>query len=303
MRLSLAALLIAATPAPAQPEPTVRVGSWNIEWLGQPEKRHSKHDQKPEDIAKYIKSSGVQVLALNEICATTTEGPLRNANLDQAFEWLWKETQQDWQYVLFPKPGAADRLQLVGVAWNNRAVQKVGEPFQIPIRRPAGADEFWRRHPWAMKLTFGDKKTDIVVVPLHMKSNRGGEDVMKLRRYEEAKGLVRAVGAVQTQFQDDDVVLIGDSNALKASEPGMQLFSMAGFRDLNAGDLKTWIKSPLFDAAPFDRVFVPDGQPEFKDTVQHVHTNHHLDSEEAFRAVLSDHYLIYVDVKLMDDDD
>jgi hypothetical protein len=80
-------------------------------------------------------------------------------------------------------------------------------------------------------------------------------------------------------------------------------YTAAGFRDLNADDLKSWIKSSRFDAAPFDRVLVPDDQPEFRDARLTVFKNHHLNDEIEFRKKCSDHYMVVADVKVMEDDD
>src|SRR5271155_2580886 len=74
--LLLPVLLLPWTLAPARQdapvEKKVRLGTWNIEWLGNPGMR-KKAAQKPEDIAKYIMASKVDLLGLNEI-TTNLEG-------------------------------------------------------------------------------------------------------------------------------------------------------------------------------------------------------------------------------------
>ncbi len=286
-----------------QAEKTVRLGTWNIEWLGNSGKR-KKPAQDPDDLAKYIRASKVDLLGLNEITHDAEGDEPRNKTLTKTLEALKKETGKEWQHLLFPSEDKDYKDQLCGVAWNTSVVQLVGKPYRIPIRRGPKADEnLWRRHPYAVKFSFGEKKTDVVLIPVHMKSNRGGITVMSKVRTEEANTLIRALAAAQNHFKDDDILILGDLNCLIRDEPALARFRAVGFRDLNFDDDTSWIKERIYPAAPFDRILVPEDQPEFKDCRFHVFREHHLDSEKAYREKLSDHYLVYTDIKVMDDDD
>jgi hypothetical protein len=119
----------------------------------------------------------------------------------------------------------------------------------------------------------------------------------------EANCLIRCLGQVQNQYQDDDLVIIGDLNCLVREEPALVRFRNLGFRDLNHDDQLTWIKDRLFDPAPFDRVLVPEEQPEFRGVPFTVFKGHPFEDEKEYRARLSDHYMILTEVKVMDDDD
>jgi hypothetical protein len=190
------------------------------------------------------------------------------------------------------------------VLWNAGRLKLVGAPLKVPVRRGPAQKELLRRHPYAVKFSAGDGKTDLVLVPVHLKSNIGGEDVTAKQRAEEARAILRSLGAVQNHFTDDDVVVLGDCNCRKADEPALRRFTAGGLRDLNAGDQLTWIKSSRFDYAPFDRILVPDDQPEFGATsAARVVRDSHLGGEEAFRRLLSDHYMLTADVRVLDDDD
>jgi endonuclease/exonuclease/phosphatase family metal-dependent hydrolase len=295
-------LFTSAQPEAAQ-QPTVRLGTWNIEWLGNPTKRR-KPAQKPEDIAKYIQASKVDLLALNEI-SDDEEGPEpRNTTLNATCKILQSESRQEWKHLLFPSEEKNHKDQLCGVAWNDNVVKLVDKPFRIPIRRAPSADEnLWRRHPYAVKFTLGEKKTDVVLIPVHMKSNRGGITRMSKVRAEEANTLVRALAAVQNHFKDDDIIILGDLNCLIREEPAMMRFRSTGFRDLNFDDQTSWIKERIYDPAPFDRILVPEDQPEFRNCRFTIFKEHHFESEKEYREKLSDHYLVYTDIKVMDDDD
>jgi hypothetical protein len=289
---------------PAAAVKTVRLGTWNIEWLGNAAKRR-KPAQKPEDIAKYLLASKVDLLGLNEITDDAEGDTPANKTLTETFKLMTKETGKEWKHVLFPSETPGHKDQLCGVAWNTEAVTLMEKPYRIPIRRGPAADEnFWRRHPYAVKFSFGDKKTDVVLIPVHMKSNSGGGITkMSKVRNAEAGALVRALAAVQNHFSDDDIIVLGDLNCLVHEESAMMRFKAAGFRDLNANDQLSWIKERIYDPAPFDRILVPEDQPEFKDCRFTVFREHAFNSEREYRQQLSDHYLVYTDIKVMDDDD
>src|SRR5262245_16453188 len=61
-------------------ERTVRLGTWNIEWLGNSGKRE-KPAQDPDDLAKYIRASKVDLLGLNEITHDVEGDEPRNKTL------------------------------------------------------------------------------------------------------------------------------------------------------------------------------------------------------------------------------
>src|SRR5439155_25792585 len=98
-------LPLVAVPAPqekTQPEVRSRLGTWNIEWLGNAEKRR-KPAQKAEDIASYIAASKVELLALNEISINgETEGRLTNSTLNEVCKQLKARERGGWQHLVFP---------------------------------------------------------------------------------------------------------------------------------------------------------------------------------------------------------
>lgn len=292
-----------STPLCGQEPEVVRLGSWNIQWLGRPDRRGGSA-QDASDLAKYIQASKVDVLALSEVSCNSDDGPLpTNTTLTRAFAQIKESTGQEWKHLLFLKEDATDKDQLCGVAWNTAKVKMVGWPYQVPIRRWGPSAFVWTRHPHAVKFSAGEGKTDFVVIPVHMKSNRGGEEATSKQRAEEAKTLVRNLGGIQNHFKDDDLVILGDFNMLRCTEMGHARYTQNGFRDLNAADAWTWIKDAMYAAAPFDRIFVPDNQFEFDDCTFKVCKTHHLADEPTFRSRVSDHYLVLTEVRVHVDDD
>jgi hypothetical protein len=301
-------LLLSLTAAPpageAKEEGSARIGAWNIEWLGNAEKRR-KPIQKAEDVAAYIAASKVILLALNEVTGDVeSNGTYSSSILTEAFKQLSARDGGNWRHLLFPPEKKDERDQLCGVAWH-KDWELVDKPFRIPIRRgPKTSDDIWRRHPHAVKFSRGDKKTDVVLIPVHMKSNSGGGVTQRSKvRAEEARLLVRGLATMQNHFQDDDVLILGDLNCLLREEPALAQFRVNGFHDLNGADQLTWIRDRQFDPAPFDRILVPEEQPEFKGCSLTVFREHGLNGEREFRERLSDHYLVHTDIKVMEDDD
>lgn len=291
------ATILADTPS------TVRIGSWNMHWLGRSDRRGNT-EQSPEDIAKYIDASKVAILAINEVSFNDgTEALPQNKSLKRAMALLKAKTGDDWEHRLFLRDDPRDVDLLCGVAWNTSKVKLIEKPMRIGIRRSKRWQDIWNRHPYAVKFSTGEGKTDVVVIPVHMKSNFGGVFKTSKQRTQEARTLIRALGQVQNQFSDDDVIILGDFNTRYGSEECLYRYAVTGFKDLNGADQMTWIKDNRYSAAPFDRILVSREQPEVKDCKQVVFKEHHLGTEEKYRKVLSDHYLVYTDVAVQEDDD
>ncbi len=300
----------------------IRVGAWNIEWLGFADKRAKPgkdHPQAPKDLADYIHSSQVDVLSLEEIGVDNNVGPLKSAALQAVLDELKSEHGEEWEYVLFSKADYPEetedfvrRGQHIGLAWRTDKATRVGEPFAIPV----GASKtfgikFWERRAHAVKLSFGPGKTDVVFVPVHMKSNRNesnpsDQKYTEKQRTAEINALVKQLQALRAHFQDDDIVVLGDTNVLANEDSTLTALLEAGFSDLNQDDRGTtaaWGEG--YTSAPFDRILVPARQPEFRQSHQSIHILHDGSDEKIkeHRRKLSDHYLIWCTIEIGTDDD
>jgi endonuclease/exonuclease/phosphatase family metal-dependent hydrolase len=284
--------------AGASADDWVRIGSWNIEHLG-----NRSFGQHEKALAEHIRLAGPDILALQEIYDNDENDDTRtNTRLDQVFNILNGDPGQDWDYVLFANKQTNDKSQLCGLAWNKKRVSKVGNGLRINV--VDDNDEFflWDRHPHAVKFSLGASKTDIVVIALHMKANTS--DFAAEQREVEAEKLVGQLDAVKAHFDDNendddveqDIVLIGDTNCKKAGERSLLIFEDAGFKDLNAADRTTFVSGD----APFDRALVPEEQTEFRFSRQYVLIS--CDAEE-HEKYLSDHHMILVPVRIEPDDD
>jgi hypothetical protein len=276
-----------------------RIGAFNIERLGS-----RTPGQQPIAIAEHIDLSGAVAIALAEIDvtdeqpndpATPFDESRRNESLDTAFGILNQEGDTDWKYELFPNRTAGDKSQLCGVAWDAKVIKRESPAFAIPISGP-DADSIWDRRPHAVKLQYGDK-TDIVFVPVHMKSNFGSAAQGRATREKEAAALIAGLPAVTEHFNDEEVVIGGDTNFLAADEPAGVLVEEVGYRDTNSLDVTTFIGSG--DGAPFDRFFLAD-KPIFVFARQYV-----LQATEpvAHDEYLSDHQMVLMSFRVKSDED
>lgn len=310
MKLWVLAGLLAVSAFPVLGQDRIRVGAWNIETLGSPDSRDYLRKspsngygvpRKPAELADLIQALRLDVLALSEIDDTDArEGPATNRVLDEAFRILNRRSGNDWTYRLFPKRIRRYSSQHTGLAWNRLRIRAVGKRFRIPVVDVTSRRFFeWDRHPHAMKFTRGRGRTDFVVIPIHMKAGRNDEAVKQRR--SEAEALVRELSEIQEHFQDQDIILIGDFNMLRRSEPAGRVYRRkGGLFDLNYTDRSTHIAD-----LPFDRCYIPRVQREneFAGVTQVRIVAPPAGEERRFRRELSDHWPIVVEFAELADDD
>lgn len=312
----------------------IGIGSWNIQWLGNP-KEGNRGAQSAADLASYIKSGSVDILALAEISKTSlgSDGSARNSTLDSAFALLDQEEGSKWRYVLFPKrEGArAPDDQWIGVAWNTSQVQMQGAPIKVPAEidpereksiqaefpKPGSEKIIFARWPHAVKFSAGQGLTDWFVVPAHWKSNTDGPATEKARAYE-TELLIKGIAQLRQANSENDIIVLGDSNMLRADEQAGLNMKAAGFLDCNARDLATHLPYKSTEkGAPFDRIFVLPARTSTAQTCGGSNNGQRLTdfklvrptqwkpgiSNADFRRLLSDHVMVRTSVCVTEDDD
>jgi hypothetical protein len=297
---------------------TIRLAAWNIEWLGLPQERSGFARgvaQKPAELAEYIATSGSALIALQEIIGEGS--PPRSKDLDAVATALNSRDPGPWLYILFPGRGGRED-QLTGILWNSRRVTALasnGKPFDLgkdtPVRvaltksgerppRSSQGSALWNRPPHAMKFSAGPGASDFVVISVHMKADFEG--TFAVHRREEAQILADALPQLMKTFADRDILLAGDTNITAAGEPAIQVFTAAGFADLNAANLQTHWRGGFTD-----RVLAPADQPEFATRSFKVWSDAFLKPRTMdngdFKRNYSDHFLVFTDIKITDDDD
>ncbi len=313
--VAVAVFTFASQPAFGQRVIPLRVGSWNIEHLGDPGSRRgtgTKQLQKASDLAKYIQFAKVDLLLLQEITAdeSAPNGFPRmyrtNRVLNETFGLLNRASQgkAEWKHILFPKAISSDRSQWTGVAWNSSRLSALGAPFSIPVshRRSSQDKQMWNRGAYAMKFRVGERLTDFVVIPLHLKANYSNKKYAK-HRDEEISNLLAMRAQLAKRFPGEaDFIVGGDTNILGKDEPAVARFAKQGFKDLNpSADTHTSRGS-----SPVDKLFVPTNQPEFRRSTVQV-TRDFMQRERLsygeFRRRFSDHWIIVMEVRIAVDDD
>lgn len=279
---------------------TLRVGAWNIEWLGTPGSRSgiSKGvQQTPEDLADYILAADVDILGICEIAQNATDGSPTNETITAALRIVSEKRGGKWQHQLFP--ARSGRNQLCGIAWDASVVTPKSAMIAATCAEaPADDERVWSRPPPTILFSAGEGRTDFAVVMVHMKSNYNGD--FSAQRGREAHHLV---ADLPRTVADRDVIIMGDTNCNKPTEPAIAAICEAGFVHLTPADAKTFWKG---DGA-LDRVFVPADQPEFAsrhyEIMRDAYLSKHALTLDDFKKRYSDHFMVVTEVAVMKDDD
>lgn len=287
----------AAPGAPPRPPlragDTLRIGSWNIEWLGTPDRRSGPARnvaQKVEDLADYIAAANVDVLGVIEIARDDARDAWTSPILDAAFAQVDARRGSRWAHQLHP--ARSGRNQLVGLAWDAARVTPVGPPRVVVEPSGDAGDEgpLWARPPRMQAFSPGAGLAEFDVVVVHMKSNFGGD--FSAQRAREAQAFVAALPRAAPRR---DLVLIGDFNCGAHTEPAIAAFEAAGFVDLNPADAATHARF-----GPLDRALVPAAAPGLAGRRFEVRRDNYLNarnlSEEQFRVRFSDHFMVVTEL-------
>jgi endonuclease/exonuclease/phosphatase family metal-dependent hydrolase len=304
----------------------LQIASWNIEHLsGQP---RATRKQSAYALADHIEMAGIDLIALQEVYVTESDEEVRlfenqpviqsratterrNSDLDIVCHLLEEHLDVQWKYIIIPNRQPEDRSQLCAVLWNTQTLS-IGDVQPLNVKHKEGNLTLWDRKPHLLSFSTEievwrrsssgewEKQPEtrtISIVPLHMKSNYGGVTINRKVRAKEAETLFDALDEIKGTF-DPSLILLGDTNILRNDEPAIETFVSRGFIDLNNNDATTyWSKD--YDEAPFDRIFVSEGRPEFKYSRQYVLRSSDLTQHDRF---LSDHYMIKISVKDYVDD-
>jgi endonuclease/exonuclease/phosphatase family metal-dependent hydrolase len=306
----------------------LQIASWNIEHLsGQP---RATRKQSAYALADHIEMAGIDLIALQEVYVTESDEEVRlfenqpviqsratterrNSDLDIVCHLLEEHLDVQWKYIIIPNRQPGDQSQLCAVLWNTQRLT-IGDVQPLNVKHKEGNLTLWDRKPHLLSFSTEievwrrsssgewEKQPEtrtISIVPLHMKSNYGGVTINRKVRAKEAETLFDALDEIKGTF-DPSLILLGDTNILRNDEPAIETFVSRGFIDLNNNDATTyWSKD--YDEAPFDRIFVSEGRPEFKYSRQYVLRSSDLTQHDRF---LSDHYMIKISVKdYVDDSD
>ncbi|MFM1873251.1 MAG: hypothetical protein RL398_2673, partial [Planctomycetota bacterium] len=227
--LRLAPLFVACSAvlaAPQEPQ-TLRIGTWNLEFLGA--QGNFRNNLPPRDDADYaaigakVRELGVAVLAVQEICG---EEPLRKVAAGAG---------GTWQCFLGTSGGWDDgkTSQQVGFLYDSAVVDLVGAGELLGLPREIDGTPIFHRVP--VTAAFRHKATgmDFRAITVHLKA--GQKDLDKIKRRLEASHLDAWLRtALAKDGEDRDIVVLGDFNSTYATDPQTILEKGGGFQYLVA---------------------------------------------------------------------
>ena len=278
---------------PAQVASDIRVGSWNIEFLGaDPKYRRDTPPRSVGDlkaIGKKIQDLGVAVLGVQEICGdeplevvAAAAGPTWRAVLGTTGKWSDNKTQQG-----------------VGFVYDNSVVALLYAEELLEFPSELDGVSVFHRKP--VTACFQHRKTgcDFRVVVVHLKAGRKARDLQK--RKAEATHLRAWVDQLMKDpLEDRDIVILGDFNSTYGDDPEKMLERGGAMEYLEHQRTAPTIMH--FDT-PIDQFCV---NKEFREVQRNSLKSHHVDGAAArlaFRKTYSDHFPVTMRMTPLADDD
>lgn len=222
--LTLLALLLALAPSGllrAEEGPAagrLRIGTWNIENLGRREP--ARTDADIAAIASFIRSTGVDVLALEEI-----NGPVPLKRLKAALG-------AGYEFVLGTTGTFRGGQISVGFLYKTERVEllEAQELLELPSKTEDGAWIFHRK-PVVASFRFRETGFDFRAAVVHLKAGRLKEgeqwEQNVTKRVAEVKHLADYLSTLlQREGEDQDLVILGDFN----SDPTYPAYQALGER-------------------------------------------------------------------------
>jgi len=288
--LTLLACLFAALPA--QEAVPLRIGTWNLEFLGaDPKYRRDTPPRTDDDyrrLGNFIRMLEVSVLGVQEICG------------QEALDKVAKAVGPTWRGVLGTTGQWSDgkTQQGVGFLYNSTQLQLVHceELLDFPSERD-GVNVFHRKPVTACLRHFGSG-ADFRIVVVHLKAGRKDRD--KQKRRAEAKTLREWVGRLQQDpNEDQDIVILGDFNCTYGDEPERILEEGGAMQYLEQQKPSPTIM--WFDE-PIDQFAVARGFAEVqRDSLIALTVDE--PKRPGFRKSFSDHFPCMATLQLQGDDD
>lgn len=212
----------------------VRVGTWNIEWLGSDKRSNPSDDQTIEQMAALIADTlSIDVIILQEI-NTGFDGK-KNGEHYSIKPWKKLEsTLSKKGYRTFT--GNSGYAQRLVIAWRH-PVRAIQHPFEINIPDNYNLYEGCRSAKLRKPLAgyFQMKQFDFWLVGLHLKSSADRSSCSHEIRTAQVDDLLGAIGPLAKT--DRDIILAGDFNASskhqslsKLLEEGFDVVSEKNYR-------------------------------------------------------------------------
>lgn len=309
-RLAYLFWLLTCLPAQLQACPKsdcVRIGTWNIEWLG------SEKRQQPTDAATLSKMAqliaedwSIDLITLQEI-NTDMQGIYRGEHYDLT---PWNSLRSALERRGYQTAhGSSGYAQHIVFAWRHPVVA-LETPADLTVRDAFQINEFCRsshlRKPLAGR--FKAEHFDFWLIGLHLKANSGQTACVKAVRTEQANDLARTLPGLQNT--DLDILLAGDFNTstqntslLPLREAGMASLTGRAQRDAHSNPVSHIgnQKRKAGSGTLLDHIMVyPNKTREWQSASTMIFAPNNL---SAFESRYSDHLPVWADFSTETDDD
>lgn len=284
-----ASLLAAGLAAQGQPTQELRIGTWNLEWLG----IDDRGGLPPRDATDYqklgdkVRSLGVAVLAVQEIGG---EAPLQR---------VAAAAGPAWRVVLGTTGGIEGKPQNVGFLYDSGTVELLQAEELVQLPREQDGVPIFNRLP--VTACFRAKATgfDFRAITVHLKAGQKAQDEQK-RRLEASLLHDWIAGLQQASAEDQDIVVLGDFNSTYGTDPQLALERGGSLQYLQpAAPTPTIMHFP----EPIDQVAVAPGFDELGRTSFTVHGGFDGMEKDAWRKTYSDHFPVTVTITAANDTD
>lgn len=297
-------LMLAAWPAAAcNSSDCVRIGSWNIAWLGSEKRDQPSDTQTINAMADMIaKQWSIDLIALQEI-NTSMNGEFRGENFSTTPWRTLRAALEKHGYQT--AAGESGMAQHIVLAWRKpirvtRSISELNIPDSYKINEYCRSGNL--RRPLSGLFQAG--KFDFWLVGLHLKSGYGSQgrcadDVRSLQVDYMIKELAKK------EQVDRDVIVLGDFNASSShkSVAEMKSHNMESVTDKrhrnSSSNTRTQGKGK--QGRLLDHIMInPTATTEWK---KHSTVIYKPVDADAFTATYSDHFPVWADFNTTQDDD
>jgi len=291
---TLFATLFAALPASAQTTaPPLRIGTWNLEFLGDPANHRDKvpprDDADLAAIGAYVRGLGVAVLAVQEVCSEVPLGKVAAA------------AGPSWNLVLGTTGGWDDGItaQRIGFLFDTARVELLSAEELRDFPQRLEDVPIFHRIP--VTACFRDKRSgcDFRAVTVHLKASMKPDDLKK--RKLEATVLRDWLLLLENgKREDQDIVVLGDFNSTYDADPETVLEGAGAVRYLRPA---TPTPTIMHFPEPIDQIAPSSRFQEIAAKTFAVHGPAAGVDRDAWRKTYSDHFPVTVDLECNGDDD
>ena len=281
----------------------VRIGSWNIAWLGNENREQASDASTIDAMARMIADDwSIDLIALEEI------------NTDLVTELYGKENRlEPWlrlQTALQKRgyqtqSGGSGQAQRIVFAWR-KPVTVISRPQDMAIPDSYLVDDYCRSSGLRKPLAgyFRSEKFDFFAIGLHLKSGYGNRsDCANAVRKQQVYYLDKKISELEKT--DRDIVLLGDFNA-SSKHDSLRALHERGFIALTDKENRhiasnVYSQGKNMRGSIIDHVMIfPEDSQEFQKKSTVI-----FKPEDAmvFREKYSDHFPVWADFTTIADDD